>query len=266
MFKYFFIFLCCCMSFPSFSASSAQDQLSNSVDRAKESLQTTSSDEAKTRASEAFIKKDAPSCFCKDMAGKSFPCLCKKTVKIKKRSNNFYRNNEREKNSFKETRKVPSDLIKESSTASEINPKEWQERNPQHRQNISDPIDEILGNKSKGEEGDIYQSQELVDKNGQPILSGGENDITLMKRVINNAQINKQEREHKEIQPNFGDIFVGVVAGAVITHSIGGSGSHGKKNSLKSGSKTTGCKAKCRAVGADWDGEYLDNGGCLCVM
>lgn len=134
----------------------------------------------------------------------------------------------------------------------------------------ADPLDAILAGHATDKKNNKYKSPESSDDDGQPVLSGGESDTVLLKQAADNAKnerIAKEQAEQaaKDSDDDFDNVLVGAVAGAVATHAIMGNNSH-KKTGGKSGTKASGCKAKCQAVGADWDGEYLDNGGCLCVM
>lgn len=276
---------CTFVSSPIFAESLAIEQLQGAAKKGNAAIETTSADKSKGAAADAFHNNGTDACLCKASNGVSFACSCDNPLAINGKDKDYSKGYTAKEvgldaNSIDSTKIKPTDLIKESSTASEIHPEEWQERNPQHKQDIkiipADPVDAILAGQTenKEEKQGKYESQEAVDANGQPILSGGESDVVLLNQAASNARserIAKEEAERaeqaaKDAGPDFDDVLVGAVAGAAVTHAVMGSPSSHKKKIIKSGSKATGCKAKCRAVGAGWNGEYLDNGGCLCVM
>lgn len=216
--KYLFVFCFLALSFPL----CAQDNNQNNTDAAK-------------------------NCLCGLPNGRSYKCSCSDPRAI---------NAPKPAEATKSSGGVaPTDLIDQSSTASHINPDEWQERNPQHTTGAA-AIAAAVANPNNPK--NIGRRKGRGQTKGATFKKTGEYTIP--------AETSSAEKEDSSFDDALGAAFVGAVVGQTFstkTHK------KTKSKSKKKTSSSPNCKSECKASGCVWQGETFTDPstglkGCVC--
>ena len=193
---------------------------------------------------------------CKAEGKKAFACDCSHPLAIKGKESSSFK--EAQQDTVKSSVVKPADLIDQSSTASHINPDEWQERNPQHVEK-NNPFDILKEKKTKApseeeEFDDILSAPSAAykaDAPAQKATSGGDevmrysadNEEALLTRAAQNKKKAKeaQAKSSGGGEGDLGAVFLGLTTAAAagspdamgaITAIAGGSAAGGSGSGL----------------------------------
>jgi len=219
-----------------------QEQLRNSAQKSNDAAASVSADRSRGIAASAFTDNGTKDCLCKLPNGRGYRCSCSDPRAINADTNAAVQNQNLSPSVS------ATDLIDKSSTASHINPDEWQERNP----NASAPA--------------AGQNTSLSGRKPSSHVRGNTKGATYKTTGEYVVPSQNAKTEDDSFDDALGAVFVGAVMGNAL------SGTTHKKTKSKSHKKTSSspnCKSECKANGCIWQGETFTDPstglkGCVC--
>lgn len=210
------LFLLCA---PAFAGQSALAQAQTAAQKGGVAVASTSANKSKGSASDAFRDNGTDACLCKAEGKRAFACDCSNPLAIKGAQSASVK--AAKQDAVKGSALKPTDLIDQSSTASHINPDEWQERNPQHIEK-NNPFDVLKEKKDTSAESkeklfddilsglppassaqavagvDFADSSSAENGAGEEVFSSYDNEENLLKQAAANKAAAREDREKQQ--------------------------------------------------------------------